>query len=70
MIKHIISQLQQTHNISVAEVDHQDEKRMATLGISCVGTDNPFVHRVLSKVSSQCDQFMDCDVENTHLEVW
>jgi len=70
IIKHMMAQLQQKFNISVAEVDHQDDKRMATLGISLVGTDNPYVHQVLSKVASQCEHFHDCDVEDSHLEVW
>lgn len=70
LIKHFIHQLQQKFNVSVAEVNHQDDKRRATLGIAYVGTDAQFVNRALSKISSYCDQLPDSDVEDVHLEVW
>ena len=50
VIKSLKDQLSNKFNISVAEVDEQDEWQFAELGIAAVGTDTPFVHSVLSTV--------------------
>ena len=50
VVKSIKDRLANRFNVSIAEVDHQDEWQRATLGVAMVGTDTRFVNSVLSKV--------------------
>ena len=50
MIKSLKDQLNNKFNISVAEVEDQDEWQFAEIGIAAVGTDTAFVQSVLSSV--------------------
>ena len=50
VLKSLKDQLSNKFNISVAEVEDQDEWQLAEIGIAAVGTDTPFVHSVLSSV--------------------
>lgn len=70
ILKHLIASIRHKFNVSVAEIDHHDDKRAATLGIVCVANDGRFVHRLLSKVESHCNGAADCSVEQVLLEVW
>lgn len=70
LLKHLIAQLKRKFNISVAEVDHQNDHRIATLGIAYVGNERPFVNRVLSKVAGEVARATTCEVESTHIEIW
>ncbi len=70
LLKHLIAHLKRKFNISVAEVDHQDDHRIATLGVAQVGNDGAFVNRVLSKVAGEVARAAECDVESTHIEIW
>lgn len=70
ILKHLVAGIRHKFNVSVAEIDHHDDKRTATLGIACVSNDGRFVHRLLSKVESHCNGATDCSVEQVLLEVW
>ena len=50
VIKSLKDQLGNKFNISVAEVEDQDQWQVAELGIAAVGTDTPFVQSVLTSV--------------------
>jgi hypothetical protein len=50
VIKGLKDRLRSKFNVSVAEVDHQDEWQRAQLGIAMVGTDSRYVNSVLSSV--------------------
>ena len=50
IVKSIIARLQNTYNVSVAEVDNQDLWQLATLGICCVSNNGRHTNEVLSKV--------------------
>ena len=50
VLKSIKDRLGNKFNVSVAEVDHQDEWQQATLGVAMVGTDTRYVNSVLSTV--------------------
>ena len=52
VIKSLKDQLGNKFNISVAEVEDQDQWQVAELGIAAVGTDTPFVQSVLSSVEN------------------
>lgn len=70
LLKHLIAQLQGKFNASVAEVDHQDAHRTATLGVAVVANDTPFLHRTLGRIASEIERASDCSVEESHIEVW
>lgn len=44
-------------NVSVAEVEHQDEHRLATIGIALVTNDTAFANRVLNQIVNLVDEF-------------
>lgn len=50
VLKSIKDRLSNKFNVSIAEVDHQDEWQQATLGVAMAGTDKRYVNSVLSKL--------------------
>ena len=50
VLKSLKDRLADKFNVSIAEVDHQDEWQQATLGVAMVGTDTRYVNSVLSKL--------------------
>ena len=50
VIRSIIERVQSRFNVSIAEVDHNDSWRIATLGISCVSNDSRHANEMLSLV--------------------
>jgi uncharacterized protein YlxP (DUF503 family) len=45
IVKSVIGRLKSRFNISIAEVDHQDNKNGAVIGISIVSNDTRFIDR-------------------------
>ena len=45
IIKSLIGRLKSRFNISISEVDYQDSKTAAVIGISIVGNDSQFIDR-------------------------
>jgi uncharacterized protein YlxP (DUF503 family) len=52
IVKSVIGRLQSRFNISISEVDHNDSKEIATLGISVVGNDTSFIESQLEAVAT------------------
>ncbi|MGA2172837.1 MAG: DUF503 domain-containing protein [Sedimentisphaerales bacterium] len=52
IVKSVIGRLQSRFNISVSEVDHNDSKEIATLGISVVSNDKSFIESQLEAVAA------------------
>lgn len=52
VIKSLKDQLGNKFNISVAEVEDQDQWQFAEMGVAAVGTDTPFVQSVLTSVEN------------------
>ena len=50
VLKSITSRIRNKFNVSVAEVDDQEQWQLATIGICCVSNDRRYTNRVLSKV--------------------
>ncbi|MFC2069404.1 DUF503 domain-containing protein [Chloroflexota bacterium] len=50
VLKSIITRLGNKFNISVAEVDDQEQWQLASLGVCCVSNDKRYTNEVLSKV--------------------
>ena len=69
VIKSLKDRLANKFNVSIAEVDHQDEWQRATLGVAMVGTDGQFVNSVLSKVIDHCRMFPGAELVDYELEM-
>jgi hypothetical protein len=50
VIKSLVERLRNKFNVSVAEVEHQDEWQRAVLGIAMVASERRYVNSVLSKL--------------------
>jgi hypothetical protein len=49
ILRSIITRLRQEFNLSVAEVDGQDQWETAVIGLATVGNDGRYLHSVLEK---------------------
>lgn len=50
IVKSLIGKLKSRFNVSIAEVDHQDNKASAVIGIAVVSNNNRFVNEQLDKI--------------------
>jgi hypothetical protein len=50
VVKSLIGRLQSRFNISVSEIDHQDNKTIAVIGIAVVSNDSRFVNEQLDSI--------------------
>jgi hypothetical protein len=50
VVKSITSRVRNRFNVSIVELDDQDQWQVATLGIACISSNGQQVHRVLSQV--------------------
>ena len=52
IVKSVIGRLQSRFNVSISEVDHNDSKIIATLGVAVVGNDKSFIESQLETVAN------------------
>ena len=52
IIKSLIGRLQSRYNVSISEVDHNDNKTSAVIGVSIVGNDSGFIATQMDAVVS------------------
>ncbi|BAT70914.1 conserved hypothetical protein [Thermosulfidibacter takaii ABI70S6] len=57
VVKSLMERIKNKFNVSVAEVEHQDEHRLATIGIALVTNDTAFANRVLNQIVNLVDEF-------------
>ena len=50
VLRSIIGRVQSRFNVAIAEVDHNDSWKVATLGITCVSNDSRHANEMLSRV--------------------
>jgi uncharacterized protein YlxP (DUF503 family) len=50
IVKSLIGRLRSRFNISISEVDHQDSKSIAVLGIAVVSNDSVFIDKQLDSI--------------------
>jgi len=50
IVKSLIGRLKSRFNISISEVDHQDSKSIAVLGIAVVSNDSQFIDRQFDSI--------------------
>jgi len=66
IVKSVIGRLQSRFNASISEVDHNDSKEIAVIGISIVGNDKSFIESQLEAVAHfmrNDGRFYLCNVE-------
>lgn len=69
VIKKLTERTRQKFNVSVAEVGHQDDWKLSTLGVVCVSNETLHVHRILEAVSSFIEENLEGEVINIVKEV-
>ena len=50
IVKSLIGRLQSRFNVSIAEVEHQDSKSIAVLGVAVVSNDSRFIDQQLDAI--------------------
>ena len=50
IVKSLIGRLKSRFNISISEVDHQDSKTIAVLGIAIVGNESQFIDKQFDSI--------------------
>ena len=50
IVKSLIGRLKSRFNISISEVDHQDNKTIAVIGISIVGNESRFIEKQFDSI--------------------
>lgn len=69
VIKSIKDRVRSRFNVSIAEVDHQEEWQRATLGIACVSNDIRLVDSVLNKVVNLIETSSDATLIDYQIEI-
>jgi len=70
VVKSVKDRLRGKFNVSIAEVDHQDDPRRAELGVAMVGTDRRYVNSVLSKVVDHLRGLHGAELVDYELEMF
>jgi uncharacterized protein YlxP (DUF503 family) len=53
VLKGLLDRLRNRHNVSIAEVEHQDLWQRARIAVAVVSNDSRFSNRVLTKIIDQ-----------------
>lgn len=69
VLKSIKDRLRSRFNVSVAEIDHQEEWQRSTLGIVCVSNDARLVDSVLNKVINLIDSSPDATLIDFQIDI-
>ncbi len=68
VLKSLKDQVHDKFNVSIAEVEDQDEIQSAELGVAVVGNETPFVYSVLSNVEKFVRFFHGFEVVDVETE--
>jgi uncharacterized protein YlxP (DUF503 family) len=68
VVQSIKDRLREHHNVSVAEVEAQDNRQLAVLGVAMVGAEHGPVRAALQKIAESLRrhpvaEFIDCETE-------
>ena len=69
VIKSIKDRVRVRFNVSVAEIDRQEEWQRATLGIACVSNEVGLVDRILTKVVNLIETSPDAALIDYQIEI-
>ena len=70
VIKSLKERLRNNFNVSISEVDSQDNRQSAVLGVSMVGTDTQYVNSVLSKLVDHVKSAPGVELVDYELEMF
>jgi uncharacterized protein YlxP (DUF503 family) len=70
VLKSIITRVRNKFNVSVAEIENNDNWQMATLGITCVSNDKRHANEVISKVADYIsDARFEAEILGYNMEI-
>ena len=69
VLKSIKTKIQNSFNVSIAEVDFLDKWQRSTLGIACVANENRFIDETLSKVIRTISKDYRVEIINQLIEI-
>jgi uncharacterized protein len=69
VIKSIKDKVRARFNVSIAEIDRQEEWQRATLGIACISNELGLVDRILAKVVSLIETSPDAVLIDYQIEI-
>lgn len=71
VIKSLQARLRNEFNVSVAEVEHQDNRQIAVIAVACVASDNTYAHGLLNRVADWVENTrLDCTLVDVQIELW
>jgi uncharacterized protein YlxP (DUF503 family) len=68
VLKSFKDRLRHAHNVSVAEVEHQDEHRWSVLAVAMVGSDRRYVEGALQAVVNAAERHRDMILADWQVE--
>lgn len=69
VIRGIKDRLGHHYNISIAEVDRQDVRNQAVLGIAMMGSDSKYVQSALNKILDRLQMHPEAEIVDHQLEL-
>jgi hypothetical protein len=69
VLRSLEQRVRNRHNVSVAEVDHQDAWQRATLAVVGVNTDQVHLEQTLAAVAAEAASARDALLVDQHMEV-
>ncbi len=70
VLKSIKTLIHNKFNVSISEVDFQDSRKYAVLGIAAVSTDKITIEKLLNKISNYIDSNANLLITKTEREIW
>lgn len=70
VVKSLIDRLRAQHNLSVAEVEDQDQHQAATLALACVANEESYINSVLDTAINWLATDRRIVILETELEMW
>jgi len=70
VLKSLQSRLRNQFNVSVAEVEGQNNRQRAVIAVACVATDGPYAHGLLARAVGWVERTrLDCTLVDYQIEI-
>lgn len=69
VVQSVKDKLHREHQVSVAEVAHQENMRLAVLGLAMVGSDGKYIGDVLSSITNKLRALHDAELGDVTREI-
>jgi len=69
VVKSLKDRLRQGYNVSVAEIDDQDDRRLATLGLVMAGPDKRYINGALDKILALLQEHPEGELTGHQMEI-